>query len=66
MDNTEKKYCQILRNFIDKQYWFHICHRFWTHVQNFDIGQIQFESKFKITNFQYHSYLLSFEVYLNF
>jgi hypothetical protein len=59
--HSNKQYSTVKKlNFIylnDNQFWFNFCHRFQTPVQNFDLGQFEFEFKLKIANFQYHNYI---------
>ncbi len=59
--HSNKQYSTVKNlNFIylnDNQFWFHFCHINQTPVQSFDFGHFEFEFKFKVAKFQYHSYL---------
>jgi len=56
-----KIFCPSFSNlvhFADEQSQFCYCRRFWTIVQNFDAGLLEFLFQFEFTKFQYRIYLL--------
>jgi len=56
-----KIFCPSFSNlvhFADEQSQFCYCHRFWTIVQRFDAGLLEFLFQFEFTKFQYRIYLL--------
>ncbi len=56
INNSEWNIFVQICSFVDGQFQFCLCRRFWTPIQYYDLGLFKFESESEIDNFQYHSY----------